>query len=77
MAEIKNLDQYLQRQVLTRFRKLDTRNTIRTALDTSSLQVVLHGMTLLIKYEAIMAWSPHNLMCWSHTRRDYFPVDRA
>jgi len=48
MAEMKSLDQYLQlrggrwhyiRRIPTRYRKLDPRDTIRTALDTSSLQV--------------------------------------
>ena len=48
MAEMKSLDQHLQRRggrwhyirrIPARFRKLDTRGTIRTALDTSSLQV--------------------------------------
>ncbi len=48
MAEMKSLDQYLQRRggrwhyirrVPTRFRKLDPRDTIRTVLDTSPLQV--------------------------------------
>jgi integrase len=48
MAEMKSLDQHLQRRggrwhyirrIPARFRKLDGRGTIRTALDTSSLQV--------------------------------------
>ena len=48
MAEMKSLDQHLQRRggrwhyirrIPARFRKLDARGTIRTALDTSSLQV--------------------------------------
>lgn len=48
MAEMKTLNQYLQRRggrwhyirrIPTRYRKLDPRHTIRTALDTSSLQV--------------------------------------
>ena len=48
MAEMKSLDQYLQRRggrwhyirrIPTRYRKLAPRDTIRTALDTSSLQV--------------------------------------
>jgi len=48
MGEMKSLDQHLQRRggrwhyirrVPARFRKLDRRGTIRTALDTSSLQV--------------------------------------
>ena len=48
MAEMQSLDQHLQRRggrwhyirrVPARFRKLDTRGTIRTALGTSSLQV--------------------------------------
>ncbi|MGB3454875.1 MAG: DUF6538 domain-containing protein, partial [Litorimonas sp.] len=48
MAEMQSLDQHLQRRdgrwhyirrVPVRFRKLDTRGTIRTALNTSSLQV--------------------------------------
>lgn len=60
MAEMKSLDQHLQRRggrwhyirrIPARFRKLDQRGTIRTALDTSSLQVARARRDAMVEAE--------------------------
>jgi len=81
MSEMQSLDQHLQRRggrwhyirrVPARFRKLDKRGTIRTALDTSSLQVARARRDAMV--EADDQYWAH--LAFQHEQSDTIQVSR-